>query len=414
MNPRTLLARRPGRARTGHATVQTRHEERLPASVLIVPHCRNRGRSRSDGRTEPRRALRRVDVRDGAANSASEPACSTRRVRCAGFWARRWNRGFARDDRVVRAATLGRRLGRSRVAGSFLASVCYELAISLPVGAGYGHRPHYFVFGAHDPARERSSRALATLLKIALPLPLVFHPWFVAERSCRCSFEPCRRRCVRGSVGESRAAKPGAGSLVRTSRSPSVREHRMVHNVTDCASRHGQTPRAPWSSHSRARGDAAARIPRRAPRSPDRNLREAVVAPPGHRSPRARSRRGVAGVRTFASAPPPATPAARGGASGARGSRGSPAATAMAVRRVVRGLLVAVGTCSSGVARRGDDPAYAPPHAAAHFTVQSHRTEQTRFALLLVAVEQPVGAAEHDRAAMPERHVASQDNQELP
>jgi hypothetical protein len=46
--------------------------------------------------------------------------------------------------------------------------------------------------------------------------------------------------------------------------------------------------------------------------------------------------------------------------------------------------------------------------------VQSHRTEQTRFALLLVAVEQPVGAAEHDRAAMPERHVASQDNQELP
>jgi alginate O-acetyltransferase complex protein AlgI len=100
------------------------------------------------------------------------------------FWAQRWNRGFAEMTALCVQRPLGRRLGRSRaLLGSFLASgLLHELAISLPVGAGYGLPTCYFVLQGLMIQRERKQPGrLATLLKIALPLPLVFHPWFVAE-----------------------------------------------------------------------------------------------------------------------------------------------------------------------------------------------------------------------------------------
>ena len=77
---------------------------------------------------------------------------------------------------------LAQRVGRSRaLLASFLASgLLHELAISLPVNAGYGLPTCYFVLQGFMIRRERKQPGrLATLLRIALPLPLVFHPWFV-------------------------------------------------------------------------------------------------------------------------------------------------------------------------------------------------------------------------------------------
>ena len=99
------------------------------------------------------------------------------------FWAQRWNRGFAEMTALCVQRPLAARVGRSRaLLGSFLASgLLHELAISLPVGAGYGLPTSYFVLqGLMIRSERKEPGRLATLLRIGLPLPLVFHPWFVA------------------------------------------------------------------------------------------------------------------------------------------------------------------------------------------------------------------------------------------
>jgi alginate O-acetyltransferase complex protein AlgI len=99
------------------------------------------------------------------------------------FWAQRWNRGFAEMTALCVQRPLATRLGRSRALFvSFLASgLLHEVAISLPVGAGFGLPTCYFVLQGILAQRERTAPGrLATLLRVGLPLPLVFHPWFVA------------------------------------------------------------------------------------------------------------------------------------------------------------------------------------------------------------------------------------------
>jgi Membrane bound O-acyl transferase family len=98
------------------------------------------------------------------------------------FWTRRWNRGFAEMTSIAVQRPLAGRLGRRRaLLGAFgISGLLHEVAISLPVGAGYGLPTLYFVLQglAALALGPRPSRAW-TLLAIVVPLPLVFHPWFV-------------------------------------------------------------------------------------------------------------------------------------------------------------------------------------------------------------------------------------------
>ena len=98
------------------------------------------------------------------------------------FWTRRWNRGFAEMTSVAVQRPLAERWGRRRaLLGSFLVSgLLHEAAISLPVGAGFGLPTLYFGLQGLFALRLGSHPSrLRTLLAIVVPLPLVFHPWWV-------------------------------------------------------------------------------------------------------------------------------------------------------------------------------------------------------------------------------------------
>jgi hypothetical protein len=111
------------------------------------------------------------------------------------FWSRRWNLAFSELMQLVVARPLRPRYGeRAAVVAGFVASgVLHELAISLPVGAGYGGPLAYFVLhGALvmvEPWLARRQRWLReggpwarlwVLTWLAAPLPLLFHAPFVA------------------------------------------------------------------------------------------------------------------------------------------------------------------------------------------------------------------------------------------
>jgi alginate O-acetyltransferase complex protein AlgI len=98
------------------------------------------------------------------------------------FWAHRWNRGFAEMTALLVQRPLARRFGRGpALLLSFLASgILHEVAISLPVRAGYGLPTLYFVLhGALVAWLPKQHGRATALLAVLLPLPLVFHPPFV-------------------------------------------------------------------------------------------------------------------------------------------------------------------------------------------------------------------------------------------
>jgi len=105
------------------------------------------------------------------------------------FWGRRWNLAFAEMTAVgiyrPVAAVAGRSCG---VAAGFLVSgVFHELAISLPVRAGFGLPLFYFAIQGVAMLAERrlqlGSRPWLgrawTIAWLLLPLPLLFHPPFL-------------------------------------------------------------------------------------------------------------------------------------------------------------------------------------------------------------------------------------------
>ena len=101
------------------------------------------------------------------------------------FWSRRWNTGFSEMIAIVVDRPLRGVLGATpALYASFLASgLLHELAISVPVRAGYGLPTLYFLLHGTLVAIERKlgrtpGRAW-TLFWLAAPLPLLFHPWFV-------------------------------------------------------------------------------------------------------------------------------------------------------------------------------------------------------------------------------------------
>jgi alginate O-acetyltransferase complex protein AlgI len=106
------------------------------------------------------------------------------------FWARRWNLAFSEMTAIACYRPLADRLGRTRAlfGGFVLSGLLHEMAISLPVKTGFGLPLVYFLLqGALVLYEERRGRAFAgwrgrawTLFWLLAPLPLLFHPPFLA------------------------------------------------------------------------------------------------------------------------------------------------------------------------------------------------------------------------------------------
>ena len=109
------------------------------------------------------------------------------------FWGRRWNLAFTEMTTQVVLRPLRRRIGvKAALFGSFLFSgLLHEMAISLPVGAGYGLPTAYFALhgglmllepGLVTRGWLRGWRGRVwTLFWVIAPLPALFHPPFVRE-----------------------------------------------------------------------------------------------------------------------------------------------------------------------------------------------------------------------------------------
>lgn len=101
------------------------------------------------------------------------------------FWSRRWNVGFSEMIAVMVYHPVRRRAGdTAALFASFLASgLLHEIAISVPVRAGYGLPTLYFLLHGTLVAIERKFPRVAsrawTVFWLVAPLPILFHPWFV-------------------------------------------------------------------------------------------------------------------------------------------------------------------------------------------------------------------------------------------
>ncbi|HKR62129.1 MAG TPA: membrane bound O-acyl transferase family-domain-containing protein [Thermoanaerobaculia bacterium] len=101
------------------------------------------------------------------------------------FWSRRWNIGFSEMVATVVHRPLRPVIGENGalLASFLLSGVLHELAISVPVNAGYGLPTLYFLLhGALVAIERKVGRPLGrvwTLFWLAAPMPLVFHPPFV-------------------------------------------------------------------------------------------------------------------------------------------------------------------------------------------------------------------------------------------
>jgi hypothetical protein len=111
------------------------------------------------------------------------------------FWGRRWNLAFSEMTAIAVYQPLVRVAGRGpALAASFVGSgLLHELAISLPVRAGYGLPMAYFiVHGALMTVEARLAKAnrpvdripwvgrIWTLAWLLVPLPILFHRPFLA------------------------------------------------------------------------------------------------------------------------------------------------------------------------------------------------------------------------------------------
>ena len=106
------------------------------------------------------------------------------------FWSRRWNRPFSDMTALLVYRPMKRVFGTGvALSAAFLVSgVLHELAISVPVGAGYGGPLGYFVLHGVLVAAERRRLLdgrprwlgrLWTVSALVVPLPLLFHRAFL-------------------------------------------------------------------------------------------------------------------------------------------------------------------------------------------------------------------------------------------
>jgi alginate O-acetyltransferase complex protein AlgI len=109
------------------------------------------------------------------------------------FWAKRWNVAFSEMTAIAvyrpLAASLGR--GPALLAGFALSGLLHELAISVPVRAGFGLPLLYFLMHGGlvlvERALSRAGHPLQgwmgrawTIFWVVAPLPILFHPPFLA------------------------------------------------------------------------------------------------------------------------------------------------------------------------------------------------------------------------------------------
>ncbi|HEX6275512.1 MAG TPA: MBOAT family protein [Polyangiaceae bacterium] len=111
----------------------------------------------------------------------------------AEFWSKRWNLGFSEMTAALIYRPLSRRVGSTAalLAGFLASGLLHEMAISVPVRAGFGLPTLYFVLHgvlvgverrlsqAGRPLSGRLGRAWS-MFWILAPLPLLFHPPFLA------------------------------------------------------------------------------------------------------------------------------------------------------------------------------------------------------------------------------------------
>jgi alginate O-acetyltransferase complex protein AlgI len=101
------------------------------------------------------------------------------------FWSRRWNVGFSELIALTVHRPLRKYIGaNAALAASFLASgLLHELAISVPVRAGYGLPTAYFALHGALVAIERRMPhppgRIWTMFWLVAPSPLLFHPAFL-------------------------------------------------------------------------------------------------------------------------------------------------------------------------------------------------------------------------------------------
>jgi alginate O-acetyltransferase complex protein AlgI len=101
------------------------------------------------------------------------------------FWGNRWNRAFSELAALAISRPLSPVVGKPAAvfAGFLFSGIVHELAISVPVHAGYGLPTLYFTLHGGLALIERHWRIggrLWAALWLILPLPLLFHPWFLA------------------------------------------------------------------------------------------------------------------------------------------------------------------------------------------------------------------------------------------
>lgn len=100
------------------------------------------------------------------------------------FWGRRWNRAFHVVVKSWIYRPVASRWGRvwGMVATFAFSGLLHDLLISVPVGGGYGLPTLYFLLQGGLVMAERRWKVEGrawTLFWILVPLPLLFHPWFV-------------------------------------------------------------------------------------------------------------------------------------------------------------------------------------------------------------------------------------------
>jgi alginate O-acetyltransferase complex protein AlgI len=106
------------------------------------------------------------------------------------FWSRRWNLAFSEMTATAVYRPLCRHLDRgpARLLAFLFSGALHELAISFPVACGYGLPSLYFLLHGGlvlaeqrlAPQRHAWLGHVWTLTWLALPLPLLFHPAFLA------------------------------------------------------------------------------------------------------------------------------------------------------------------------------------------------------------------------------------------
>lgn len=111
------------------------------------------------------------------------------------FWGQRWNLAFSEMTALVVYRPLRGPLGTqyAMIAAFVLSGLLHEMAISLPVNAGYGLPLTYFALHGLAMYLENSSRLVKSAVQhpfasrvwvltwLLLPMPILFHPAFMAD-----------------------------------------------------------------------------------------------------------------------------------------------------------------------------------------------------------------------------------------